>query len=123
MVKAKNLTKFALISTLALASCKTPSYDGFVDIDDKKINCSSSDSTEYVELFDKLTKVKVQYFFSKEGERMDSIIYSQGKYKTKLDNKNFPEILKERIAEFKDYQIKFSISKSLDSLFPENKEE
>lgn len=123
MVNTKNLVKLAVISTLALTSCKTPSYEGFVTIGDKKINCSSSDSTEYVELFDELSKIKVQYFYNTKEKQMDSIIFSQDVYKTKMDKNNFPEILKEKIIDFRDYQIKFSLNKSLDSLFPEKKEE
>jgi len=122
MAKANYLARIALISTLALASCKSPSYEGFVDIDDKKINCSYSDSTEYVELFDELSKVKVQYFYDKKKEQLDSIIYSQGKYATKFDRKNYPEILNKRTQDFQDAQMKYSINKSLDSLFSEKEE-
>jgi hypothetical protein len=120
---AKDLGKIALITTLALASCKSPSYEGWVDVGNNKINCFSSDSIEYVEMLDKSSKVTGQYFYNKKQNQIDSIIYSQGRYKTKFNKKNFPEILKNRMQEFKDLQMKFYINHNLDSLFPEKKEE
>ena len=77
MALARNLSKIALITTLALASCKTPNHEGWVDVGNNKINCFSSDSTEYVEFFDKTSKVTGQYFYYKKRNQIDSIIYSQ----------------------------------------------
>jgi len=123
MGKGRTLATIALLSGLALAGCKTDKYNGFVDLGDKKINCINSDSTEYLELFDKTSKVTLKCFYNKEEKQMDSVVISQGKYKTKFDKTLNPENLANFSAIFRDYQLKYQINHNLDSLFPEKKEE
>jgi|GEM_PF-5042096 len=122
MGKGRTLAKLALLSGLALAGCKNEKYEGFVDMKNNKINFISSDSTEYLELFDKTSKVTLKLFYNKDKKQMDSIILSQGKYRTKFDENSAPENLDNFDVTFRESQLKYQINHDLDSIFKERGE-
>lgn len=124
MGKGRTLATITLLSGLALAGCKNEKSADYVIFGDERLNGNISTSTEYVEVFDKETKVRVEFFYNKPKDELDSIKFSDGNY-VKCFNKNNAEgreVLENKRGIFKDYQLKYQINHNLDSIFAEKEE-